>query len=214
MIAELQSTSPANVTPAKKRKIPAYLVKETIDGIPFYYAGFRSVLHRNKTKTDIMADSGLQGYIKSMLMRLLLTKLDPKQYIVMAGEIGSHLDHRNNLALDLTIYDRQFLTAKKINTRYVDVAPKVVIEVDVRVEIEDRSTDLFDEFVLRKVRKLHEFGTEKIIWIFTKSKTIIVATPGNSWGIFNLNDDVEVMDGISFNLGKYLESEGIGMGDF
>lgn len=30
-------------------EIPVALVRETIDGIPFYYAGFRSVL--NKTKT-------------------------------------------------------------------------------------------------------------------------------------------------------------------
>ncbi len=214
MIAEHPATSPSKVTAAKKRKIPAYLIKETIDGIPFYYAGFRSVLHRNKTKTDIMADSGLQGYIKSFLIGLLLSKLDPKIFIVMTGEIGNHLDHRNNLALDLAIYDRQLLTAKKINTQYVDVVPKIVIEVDVRVELEDRKADAFDEFVLRKVRKLHEFGTEKIIWIFTKSKTIIVATPGNSWGVFDIKDDVEVMDGISFNLGKYLESEGIGLGDF
>lgn len=161
-----------------------------------------------------MADSGLQGYIKSFLIGLLLSKLDPKIFIVMTGEIGNHLDHRNNLALDLAIYDRQLLTAKKINTQYVDVVPKIVIEVDVRVELEDRKADAFDEFVLRKVRKLHEFGTEKIIWIFTKSKTIIVATPGNSWGVFDIKDDVEVMDGISFNLGKYLESEGIGLGDF
>ena len=214
MTAGIQSTYPPKSTPTRKRKIPEYLVKETIDGIPFYYAGFRSVINKNKTKTDIMADSGLQSDIKAFLMALLLQKLDLQRFKVYLGEVGSHLDHRNNLALDLAIFDRQHLTAKKINLKYVDVAPKIVIEVDVRVELEDKKAAIFDEFVLRKVHKLHEFGTEKIIWIFTKSKTIIVATPGNSWGVFELKDDVEIMEGIQFNLGKYLESEGIELGDF
>ena len=214
MTAELQATSPANGTTAKKRKIPEYLVKETIDGIPFYYAGFESVLKKTKTKTDIMADSGLQSEIKAFLMLLLAQNLDLLQFKVYSGEVGSHLDHRTNLALDVAIFDRKLLTANKINLKYLDVAPKIVIEVDVRVELAENKEEVFDEFVLRKVRKLHEFGTEKIIWIFTKSKTIIVATPGNSWGVYDLKDDVEVMEGISFNLGKYLEAEGIGLGDF
>ncbi len=164
--------------------------------------------------SEIFADGGLLCFIKTYLFQTIAQKIDFTSFRLYVGEIGNHLDHRNNLTLDLAIYDRQLLTAKKINTRYIDVAPKVVIEVDVRVELEDRRADAFDEFVLRKIRKLHEFGTEKIIWLFTNSKTIIVATPGNSWGVFDLKDDVEVMDGISFNLGKYLESEEIGLGDF
>ena len=214
MTADIQASHPPKPTPAKKRNIPEHLIKETIDGIPFYYAGFESVLNKTKTKTDIMADSGLQSFIKAFLMSALLKVLDTKNFAVLVGEIGSHLDHRTNLALDLAIFDRKLLTAKKINLKYVDIAPKIVIEVDVRVELAEDKESVFDEFVLRKVRKLHEFGTEKIIWIFTKSKTIIVATPGNSWGVFDLKDDVEIMDGIQFNLGKYLESEGIELADY
>ncbi|MCF8246808.1 MAG: Uma2 family endonuclease [Saprospiraceae bacterium] len=213
MTADIQANYPPKQAPAKKRKIPEYLIKETIDGIPFYYAGFESVLSKHKTKTDIMADSGLQSFIKAFLMEILLKTLDTKQFKVLVGEIGNHLDHRTNLALDLAIYDRTQLTGKKITAKYIDFAPKIVIEVDVRVELAENKEEVFDAFVLRKVRKLHEFGTEKIIWIFTKSKTIIVATPGNSWGVFDLNEDVEVMEGIQFNLGKYLESEGIELGE-
>jgi len=213
MTADIQAIYPTDSTPAKKRKIPEYLIKETIDGIPFYYAGFESVLKKTKTKTDIMADSGLQSFIKAFLMGTLFKALDPKKFTVFTGEVGSHLDHRTNLSLDIAIFDRENLTAKKINLKYIDIAPKVVIEVDVRVELSENKEDVFDAFVLRKVRKLHEFGTEKIIWIFTKSKTIIVATPGNSWGVFDIKDDVEVMDGIGFNLGKYLEGEGIELGE-
>lgn len=210
MTADTRLKSPVKSTaPAGKREIPEYLIRETIDGIPFYYAGFEAVLKNQKTKTDIMADSGLQSFIKAFLMSTLLNGLDAKNYLVLMGEVGNHLDHRTNLALDLAVYDKKFLTGKKITSKYLDVAPKIVIEVDVRVELAEDKEQIFDAFVLRKVRKLHEFGTERIIWIFTKSNTIIVATPGNSWGVFELKDDVEIMEGIQFNLGKYLESEGI-----
>ncbi len=208
MTADIR-VQPTPYPPSEKREIPEYLVRETIDGIPFYYAGFEAVLNKQKTKADIIADSGLQSLIKSFLMEILFNALDTKLYKIFVGEVGSHIDHRTNLALDIAIFERKYLTSKKINLKYIDVAPKIVIEVDVRVELAEDKEQVFDAFVLRKVRKLHEFGAEKIIWIFTKSNTIIVATPGNSWGVFELNDDVEILDGIQFNLSKYLENEGI-----
>ena len=202
MTADIQASHPPKPTPAKKRNIPEHLIKETIDGIPFYYAGFESVLNKTKTKTDIMADSGLQSFIKAFLMSALLKVLDTKNFAVLVGEIGSHLDHRTNLALDLAIFDRKLLTAKKINLKYVDIAPKIVIEVDVRVELAEDKESVFDEFVLRKVRKLHEFGTEKIIWIFTKNKKVMVATPGQPWLTLDWSVDVEVVDGLVINLAE------------
>ena len=36
-------------TTRKQEKITEYLIRETIDGIPFYYRGFREVLDGNKT---------------------------------------------------------------------------------------------------------------------------------------------------------------------
>jgi Uma2 family endonuclease len=195
-----------------KDKIPEYLIKETIDGIPFYYAGFRSVLNKTKTKTDIMADSGLQTDIKAFFMILLAQHIDLKEFKVYSGEVGSHIDHRSNLALDVVVYDKKVLTADKLTTKYLDVTPKIVIEVDVRVELEDKEASVFDDFVLRKVRKLLEFGTEKIIWVFTKSKTIIVATPDNTWKVHDIDQDVEIMEGLTFNLARYFEQEGISWG--
>jgi Uma2 family endonuclease len=142
-------------------------------------------------------------------MGLFFKHLDLKKYHILVGEIGSHIDHRSNLASDVVVFEKSVLTPNKINLKYVDVAPKIVIEVDVRVELDDKEANVFDDFVLRKVRKLLEFGTEKIIWIFTKSKTIIVATPDNNWRIYDLDQDVEVLDGITFNLARYFQQEGI-----
>jgi hypothetical protein len=59
--------------------------------------------------------------------------------------MGSHIDHRSNLALDLVIYERSILTSDKINTEHIDVPPKVVVEVDVNFELENPGANIFDE---------------------------------------------------------------------
>jgi len=207
MTLESKTTLPTEQ--AKKEVIPSYLVKETIDGIPFYYRGFREVLNKTKTKQGIMADSGLQGFIKTYLVLILARQLDLSKYHFFVGETGAHVDHRSNLALDLSIYDRSVLTPDKITTKYINVPPKIVIEVDVNVELADPSANTFDEFLLRKIRKLHKFGTEKIIWIFSKSKTIIVATADNKWDVIDWDSEVELMDGIKFNVVQHLQKMGI-----
>ena len=189
--------------------IPTYLIKEMINGIPFYYKGFRHVLNQTKTKTDIMGDSGLQAFIKKYIFTLLVQHLDASKYDCFMGEMGAHLDHQSNLSLDLTVFDRSVLTADKITTKYVDVPPKIVVEVDVNIELSNPNAHTFDEFVLRKVRKLHQFGTEKVIWIFSKSQTIIVATSDNKWNVLGWDKEIELLEGIQFNIAQHLEERGI-----
>jgi Uma2 family endonuclease len=194
---------------SKKRKIPKSLIRETIDGIPFYYKGFRSVLNKTKKLEEIMADSSLQSLLKKYLFSILLKELNDEKYEPFMGEVGSHLDHRNNMGLDIAVYETKLLTPDKFTTKYFDITPKLVIEIDVNVEVLDKTTNLFEEFVLRKVRQLHAFGTEKIIWIFSKSKTVIVARPDNTWEVLEWDKDVELLDGIKFNIADYLKKRGI-----
>ena len=212
MVAEF--SSPAQLGSPKtaaKRKVPEYLVRETIDGTPFYYAGYREVLNKKKTLEDIMADSGLQSIIKAFLMKTFAQNLDWKKYQPVSGEVGSHIDHRSNLALDVAVYDKTVLTPNKIGLKYIDVAPKIVVEIDVRIKLDDPAGNVFDQYVLKKVKKLMAFGTERIIWVFTQSDTVIVAKPGNSWEVFSLDQDVHLLENITINLGEYLESEGINL---
>ena len=142
----------------KKRSIPHYLVRETNNGIAFYYRGYRSVLNKSKPFDEIMVDSGLQLFLKNYLGDVLREHLDRKIFYVFVGEGGAHLDHRSNLSLDVAVCDKSVLTPGKITTKYVDVPPKLVIEVDVNVELQNKTDDLFEEFVLRKVRRLFESG--------------------------------------------------------
>jgi len=191
-----------------KRKIPAYLVRETIEGIDFYYPGFRKVLNKQKKLAEIMGDSGLQYFLKLFLYDTLKAEIDEKRYRVGSGELGFHASVRNNMGLDVVIFDRAILTPDKITPRYVTVAPKVVIEIDVNVELPDRASDLFQEYVIRKVDSLFKHGVEKVIWFFSKSKKVVIALPGQAWQIDDWNQDVEILDQVKVNIADYIAQEG------
>ena len=59
-----------------------------------------------------------------------------------------------------------------------------------------------------KTNKLLEFGVAKVIWVMSSSKRVMIATPTDDWRIVDWHKDIEVLDGISFNIGQYLKSEG------
>ena len=194
--------------PARKRKVPDYLVKEVIDGMKFYYRDYRQVLNGKKTLEDIMGWSGLQGIIVRYFTYFVLNKIDHKKYWVIPGETGNHLGHRNNFSLDISIFDRKVLTADKVTPKYVDVPAYCVIEIDVQAEWEEGNmSDV--EFIGLKTKKLFEFGTQKLVWVLSKSKKIIVAEPDKNWQIIDWDKDIELIEGITFNVGKHLADEGI-----
>lgn len=195
-------------TKPKRRKIPAYLVRETIDGVEFYYPGFRQVLNKQKKLDEIMGDSGLQYFLKLYMYDVLKAGLDLKKYRVGSGELGFHASVRNNMGLDVVIFDRALLTPDKITPRYVTVAPKVVIEIDVNVELPDRNSDLFQEYVIHKVENLFKNGVEKVIWFFTKSKKVFIALPDQAWQMDDWNKDVTVFENVTVNVAAYIQQEG------
>ena len=186
--------------------IPAKLVKETIDGRPFYYPNFRKVLAGEQTLDDIMGSSTLQSFIVDFLLYFVHTNLSRKQYISLSSEIGLHIDKRSNLAGDLAIFERSTLPAKKINVHYADVPPKVVIEVDTNIDYSEEGA--FD-YVHLKTQKLLDFGVQRVIWIFTVSRKVIVAEPGQDWLTKDWNQEIELIDAKYFNIGAYLAEEGI-----
>lgn len=191
------------------RKVPGYLVREVINGIPFYYRGYKDVLSKKKTFEEIMADSGLQGFIKKYFYDLLARQLDASLYEVYMGELGAHLSHKNNLGLDVAVFDLASILGDKLNFNYLDVVPKLVIEIDMKVSLDDTGLDTFAEFLSLKTQKLFDFGTERLLWVISRSKKIVVAEPGEDWAIVDWNKDIEVWQGIPANIGRHLKARGV-----
>ena len=190
----------------KEEAIPDSLIYETIAGRPFYRKGYREVLNKNKTIEEIMAISSLQGVIISQILRILFKNLDENQYHILSNEIGVHIEHKNNLASDIGVYDKKVLTPEKINVHLPDVPAKLFVEVDIKADLEEMTET---GYIRLKTQKLLDFGAEKVIWVLTKPKQVIVATPGGKWEMLDWNLDVELMEAQSFNIGNYLKKEGI-----
>lgn len=190
----------------KAKAIPESLIYEIIDGKPFYYDGYKDVLANKKTSEEIMGASGLQSFIIYYLLKVLYAKLDDRKYRFLTNEIGTHLDKNNNLSGDIYIYDKQTLSPDKINTHYVEVAPKIAIEIDIRIDLSDEKDF---GYVFTKTHKLLDFGVEKVLWIFTKHQKVMVATKDQDWLTKNWNQEIELLDGEYFNIGQFLADEGV-----
>lgn len=197
--------SPRRPVPRPRRKIPDALIYEIMDGKPVYRKGYRDVLSGKKTIEEIMGASTLQSVIVAHLMKVIFSFLDEDTYFVLTGEPGVHIDHRNNLANDIAIYDQTVLTPAKISKKYADVPPQTAIEIDVEADTSEMTEN---GYIYKKTRKLFDFGVQKLIWVLTDAQVVMVATPERIETV-DWSKDVEIMDGNRFNIGAYLAKKGI-----
>ena len=152
---------PAIISP---KSIPESLVYEMIDGKILYRKGYKQVLAGKKTVEEIMGASSLQSLVASYVAKVLFEFIDEDIYFILINEAGINLDHKNNIANDLAIYDQAVLKPSMISTKYTDVPPKIAIEIEVKTGYE-YLTEL--GYIYKKNQKLLNFGFEKVIWIIT-----------------------------------------------
>jgi hypothetical protein len=141
-----------------------------------------------------------------MLYRLC----DEDQYWIFSGEPGIHLSHKDNLGGDILVYDKQVLPASKISKHYTDVPALLQIEVDIQAELEDMTET---GYIKKKTQKLLDFGTHRVIWIFTGMQKVLIATPGDDWKWVDWDKSIEIWHTTKFNIGEYFEKEGITLED-
>ena len=189
-----------------ERKVPDALVYETMDGEPLYYRGYKDVMSGKKTIEEITGSSTLQFVLDNYFIRLLAQHLDEDGFYIAASEAGVHINHRDNMANDIAVYESGVLTPDRINDTYADVPPKFAIEIDIKA-------DFFNpkhyDYVNLKTQKLLDFGTEKLVWVFTETHKVMIAPKNEDWSIMDWNKDIELIAGVQFNIGKYLSKKNI-----
>ncbi len=188
------------------KKIPTALIYEIIDGKPIYYRGYEEVLKGTKTVGEVRWISGLRGVILEHILRKLFNSCDEKKYRFLTNRLIIHFDNRNNFSADVAIFDAEKLPVKDANKHYALIPPKIQIEVDIDADLGQFETP--DAYIYAKTEKLLAFGVEKMIWVMSESKKVIVATKDKNWEIINWNKEIEIIDGIWFNIGKYMKDEG------
>jgi Uma2 family endonuclease len=199
----------APLDPVQTENVPDYLVKEEIEGVKYYYKGYRDVLDKTKKPQDIMGCSSLQSLIIEYLLDLLHDEKVRSKYRRFTNESGNHLAQRSNMQFDIAVYSKSVLTADKISRKYVQgIPPELVVEVDLDVELEGTGIEGLEEFLIYRTEKLLEYGVKKVLWILTNAKKVVVAE-GKTWRIENWDKDLELLEGSRFNIAKYLEQEGV-----
>jgi Uma2 family endonuclease len=191
----------------KIRKIPAFLVYEELDGQALPYRGYLDVLSGQKKIEEIMGSSSLQSVIIFLINGFIFNTFNRKKYRIATNEAGLHIDTGDNLANDIAIFDKTI--AKTLNDKYFNVPPKLVIEVDIKVDLNEATWNNELEYLLAKSQKMLDFGVEAVIWITTKSKKIFVISPTKNWYLANFDEDIPLLDGHFLNLGQLLAEEEI-----
>lgn len=187
----------------EKQSIPKILVYEELDGLNVYYSGYQTVLNNLQNAESIMGSSGLQSFIIEVVKDFFKSKLK-KNYFILSNEVGLHISKRNNLSADIAIFSKENLKIKDLTSNYISVAPTVVIEVDTKADFTNiNPADYFNI----KTQKLLDFGVQKVVWIYTKSEKIMVATQGSPWLTIDWDKDIEVL-GQQINILKMLKEEG------
>jgi Uma2 family endonuclease len=179
------------------KKIPKSLIYEMVDGQALYYDGYLSVLEAERNIIDIVGSSYIQSLVLSNLIILLAQKL-PSFYQVLTNEVGIQFAKNSWRAADIAIFEKSVLAEIKQENKYINRPPKLVIEVDTKVQLGAGEGSL--DYVHHKTDQLLKFGVEKVIWIFTDSRKIMIATATAPWLTQDWSTNVDVMEGITLNI--------------
>ena len=185
--------------------IPKQLIYEELNGQILYRKGYQEVLNKTKTIEEIMGCSSLQSIVISVLLSYLYRNIEDEGYSIASNEAGLHLSHGNNLSADIALYPIETAVAYSFDQHYFNIAPKIVMEVDISIELENIA-DL--GYVSRKTQALFDFGVEQVFWIFTNNKKILIAKPNEDWIFRDWTKDVPLMPNHTFNLMQLIEKKG------
>lgn len=191
----------------KNQPVPEALIYEKWGGKPIYYKGYRDVLTGKKTPEEIMSCSDLQGVIVSIINGFLYSAIDRKRYLLSSNESGLHLAKNDNLGNDIAIFEKA--AVGKLQGKYFEVSPKVVIEIDIKADVSD-FLNQETGYLLDKSQKILDFGAEKIIWILTHSRKIFVADRNQThWYFTDWSEDIPLLDDCILNVKKLLDEDEI-----
>ncbi len=188
-----------------KTEIPAYLVREEFGGKKWYYKGYKDVLNKKKKNEAIMGSSSLQSMLVMLISGFLFNKINRKKYALVSNEAGLHVANNENIANDIAVYTKEDVI---FTNKYFNVPPRLVIEVDIKIdfsEIDEEQKGL--EYVLEKSQLMIDFGVERIIWISTSTKKIMVFSKTERWYITNFEETVPLFDEHTLNLTALLKEE-------
>ena len=191
----------------KVQDIPKILIYEEFDGHPIYRKGYKDYVLGLKNIEEInMGTSELQWVIINIINNKLVMIL-PKGYRFGPGELGVHVGKHTNFSADIAIYRKGQLKTDLYSTKYAKIPPSVVIEVDIKADESDYFTSEEDYFH-KKTERLLQWGVERVIWVFSSSRRILVADNLREWRFIAWDLPFTVIDEHEINLWDLMLEDG------
>ena len=162
-----------------------YPVYEVAKGKPIFYKRYKDFQGKSAMMELPRLDTTLQAWLKFRLTLLLGNQLLPKGFDLICGEVGIQFAANDLRFADIAVFKDGEL---EINEHFVQKPPLITIEIDFR-------TKAGMEYIFDKVADYHAFGVQKVIWIFTKNKKVMVAEAGQPWLTLDWSADVGVVEG-------------------
>jgi len=184
----------------EKRDIPKALIYEKVNGKPIYYRNYEKVLKGELPLETVMGSSDLHAFLVFMISFLLGKELDLKRYIIMTGELGFYTSEKGFRLLDIAVFEREKFT---FSGGYTKIPPKVAIEIDTKADL--RNYHSVEDYIFEKTQELLDAGVERVVWILTKPKKVMVATKNQKWVVQNWSEPFEVFEGIEINLSELVK---------
>ena len=179
--------------------IPEQLIYEIIDGVPVYYRGYEGYLRGEKEIAQIMGSSKIQAYLIAELVFLLRGFLG-KEYHVFTNEIGIRLQEKTWRTADIAIIHQDQVS--DLNSTYLDVPPQLVIEIDTKADWTGVDDPL--SYYQKKTDELLDFGVNKVIWIFSETKKVMLAEQHRPWITVSWEDEIDLLPGLSCTISSLL----------
>ncbi len=187
----------------ENKKLLKELVYEEVNGKPIYYKNYKLVIKGKKTLEEVKMSSPLQSKIVSLIVIFLSSRVDKSKYEILSHEIGVKTKFGKR-AIDVGIFEKKKVNYYLEKSNILPFCPIIAIEIETKAQLKEGE---YMNYIYEKANDLLNSGTNKVIWILTKPKIILIAQKDMSWEIKKWNDDVEVMENITFNLDKLLREE-------
>jgi len=184
----------------KKVLIPEVLIYEKVKGKPIYYRNYREVLKGELPLEAVMGSSDLQAYLVALFVALLYSRINTEKFLILTNEIGFYTSENSFRLLDIAVFERKNF---KFSGGYTKIPPKLVIEIDTKADLS--SYQSVEDYIFEKTQELLDAGVEKVIWILTKPKKVLIAERNKKWIVQNWNEPFKVFEDLEVNLEELLK---------
>ena len=184
--------------------VPDALVYEVMAGQPIYYHDMQDVLQGTQSPEAAMGSSYIQSFVISAIFQYLVQHL-PEHFRVLTNELGLKLKENTWLAADIAVYAMEQLQEAPLHNHYLEIPPRVIIEVDTKADLGQFATGM--DYYTAKTDALLAFGVQRVIWVFTDTRKIMVAEPNRDWTIQDWSRPLAVMDEITLQIANLVDEQ-------